>query len=212
MRPLRLKKTHAAVTQEGTAISRYQNVVVGERSLWRLIYFEFCLLLSPIPGALGIFMRKLFWPRLFGACGSGVVFSTNVVLRHPHRISIGDRVVISDGCILDARNDDLACAIELSNDVILSNGVMISCKNGYIKIGANTGINAYTIVQSINRSPVIIGQYAIIGPRCYIVGGANYNTNRHDIPICQQGIKEDDGVIISNDVWLGANVTILGGG
>ena len=27
----------------------------------------------------------------------------------------------------------------------------------------------------------------------------------------QQGIKFDGGVILENDVWLGANVTVLGG-
>lgn len=58
-----MKKTHAAVTEGGTAISRYQDVVVGDRSLYRLISFKFCLFLSPMPGALGIFMHKLFLPR-----------------------------------------------------------------------------------------------------------------------------------------------------
>ena len=88
---------------------------------------------------------------------------------------------------------------------------MVSCKNGTIKIGSNTGINAQTIVQSTNRCPVSIGSDVIIGPRCYIVGGGNYNTDRTDIPIRMQGIKNDGGIILEDDVWLGANVTVLGG-
>jgi galactoside O-acetyltransferase len=170
-----------------------------------------CIWLASVPGALGLILRKTFWPQLFGSCGEGVIFGTNVILRHPHRIHLGDRVVISEGCVLDARNENSHRAITLENDVILSNNVMISCKNGSIKIGARTGINAQTIVQSTNNCPVTIGADVIIGPRCYIVGGGNYNTERLDIPIRQQGIKNDGGITIEDNIWLGANVTVLGG-
>lgn len=206
-----MKKTHASVTEGGTAISRYQGVVVGNGSLIYLLYYEFCMMLSPIPGALGLFLRKLFWPRLFGSCGKGAVFGVNIALRHPRRIHLGDRVVISEGCIIDARNIESAVAIELDSDVILSNNVMISCKNGKIKIGARTGINTQSIVQSTNKCPVVIGADVIIGPRCYIVGGGNYKIDRSDIPIWRQGIKADGGINLEDDIWLGANVTVLGG-
>lgn len=206
-----MKKTHAAVTKGGSALSRYQTVVVGSRSLSATIYYEWCTWLTWIPGALGLFLRKVFWFRLFGSCGKGVAFAANIILRHPHRIHLGDRVVISEGCILDARDDESNHVIALGDDVILSNNVMISCKNGSVNIGARTGINAQTIIQSTNHCPVSIGGDIIIGPRCYIVGGGSYNINRLDIPMWQQGIKDDGGIIIEDDVWLGANVTVLGG-
>jgi acetyltransferase-like isoleucine patch superfamily enzyme len=206
-----MKKTHAAVTGSGSALSRYQEVVVGRRSFGATIRYELYMLLSSIPGALGLLLRKIFWPQLFGSSGKGVAFGANVILRHPHRIHLGDRVVISEGCILDARNDKSDEIITLGDDVILSNYVMISCKNGSVKIGARTGVNAHTIIQSTNQCPVTVGEDVIIGPRCYIVGGGSYNTDRLDIPIWQQGIKEDGGVTLEEDIWLGANVTILGG-
>jgi len=206
-----MKKTHAAVTTGGSAMSRYQDVMVGNRSLKTFGYYEFCMLLSPLPGAAGLFFRKIFWPRLFGSCGKGAAFATGIILRHPHRIHIGNRVIISEGCIMDARNENDVHTIVIGDDVILSNSVMISCKNGTIKIGANTGINAQSIVQSTNACPVSIGSDVIIGPRCYIVGGGNYNTERLDIPIRMQGIKNDGGVIIEDDIWFGASVTVLGG-
>lgn len=206
-----MDKTHAAVTKGGSTLSRYQDVVVGDRSLVSTVYYEWCICLSCIPGALGLFFRKTFWPRLFGSCGKGVVFAANITLRHPHRIHIGDRVVISEGCILDARNDNVDEVIALGNNVILSNNVMISCKNGTVKIGARTGINAQTIIQSTNHCPVSVSADVIIGPQCYIVGGGSYNTDRLDIPMSRQGIKDDGGVTIEDDVWLGANVTVLGG-
>lgn len=199
------------MTGKGSALSRYLNVVVGSGSLLFMIYYEFCMMLGPIPGALGLFMRKLFWPRLFRRCGTGAVFATNVVVRHPQRICIGKRVVISEGCILDARNNSEEEVINLGNDVILSNHVMISCKNGAVKIGDHTGISAQTVIHSTQGNPVNIGSDVIIGPHCYVVGGGNYNTDNLNIPIWKQGIKFDGGVVLENNVWLGAGVTVLGG-
>jgi len=37
---MKLKKTHQAVTGKGSAFSKYQDVIIGSRSLLFLIYFE----------------------------------------------------------------------------------------------------------------------------------------------------------------------------
>jgi acetyltransferase-like isoleucine patch superfamily enzyme len=205
------KKTHAAVTAGGSALSRYQNVVIGRSGLLKTVYFELCAWLSIVPGALGLWLRKMLWRRLFGSCGSGAVFGANVTLRHPHRIHLGDRVVISEGVILDARNDGSDEVIRLGDDVMLANNTMISCKQGTVRIGRNVGLGAQTIVQSTNDCPVSIGDDSIVGPRCYIVGGGSYNIDRADVPIREQGIIPDGGCVLENDVWLGAAVNVLGG-
>jgi hypothetical protein len=100
-----LKKTHAAVTGGGSALSRYQEVVVGSRRLSYLVRYELCQLLTPLAGAPGLLLRNLMWPHLFGSCGKGVAFAANITLRHPRRIHLGRRVVVSEGCILDGRSD-----------------------------------------------------------------------------------------------------------
>lgn len=205
------QKTQQAVTGKGSALSKYQDVIVGTRSFPVLIYFEFCLWMGKVPGALGMLLRKLLWSRLFASCGKGTTFASNIILRHPHRISLGSGVVISEGCILDARNNTLDQVIVLENAVILSNNVMISCKNGSAKIGARTGIGAQTVIHSTNDCPVVIGEDGMVGPQCYFAGGGNYNCDRFDIPMREQGIKQDGGVKLKNDVWLGAKVTVLGG-
>lgn len=207
----RLDKSHAAVTGKGSVLSRYQDVVVGSRSLFYTVYYEWCILLAQIPGALGILLRKVFWPRLFASCGKGVVFGANIILRHPNRISIGNRVVVSDNCTLDARNPRTDRVIVLGDDGIFSDNVRISCKNGSVEIGAHFGIGAQTIIHSGLDEFVSIGADVIIGPRCYITGGGNYNIDRLDIPIRLQGRRIMGGSRLENDVWLGANVVILGG-
>jgi len=185
--------------------------VVGSDSSHRLIRYEILSLMAPIPGAVGLLLRKLYWPKLFGSCGSGVNFGTNIILRHPHRIHLGHRAVVSDGCILDARNEHTNEVIVIGEDVIFSNNVMVSCKNGAVMIGHRTGVNTQSIVQSTNDCPVKIGPDVIIGPHCYIVGGGSYNTKYLDVPMWKQGIKYDGGVKIGNDVWIGGHVTVLGG-
>lgn len=209
--PPDLKKTHAAVTSGGSALSRYQDVVIGRKGLGATLYFELCTWLTFVPGALGLWLRKVLWRRLFGTCGSGVVFGANVTLRHPHRIHLGDRVVVSEGVILDARNDNSEQVIRLGDDVMLANYTVVSCKSGTIDIGARVGIGAGTIIQSTYDCPVAIGEDTIIGPRCYIVGGGSYRVDRTDVPIRQQGIVADGGCTIENNVWLGAAVNVLGG-
>lgn len=169
------------------------------------------MLLAAIPGAIGLILRKLFWPRMFGGCGKGVVFATRVIVRHPNRIYLGDRVVISEGCILDARNPKKKKGIVIGDDVIFSNNVMISCKNGTVEIGSRTGLSANTIIHSTQGNPVRLGTDNIIGPRCYIVGGGNYNIDQLDVPMWKQGIKFDGGVALEDNIWLGAGVTVLGG-
>ncbi|WP_051327810.1 acyltransferase [Desulfatirhabdium butyrativorans] len=206
-----MKKTHVSVTAASSAIDRYRSVIVGNLSTGYLIRYEGSMLLSAIPGAAGIFLRSRIWPRLFGSCGKGCLFGSHVILRHPHRIHIGDRVVVSDGCILDARNDETDEVMVIGNDVMLSNDVGIHCKGGKVWIGDSTGINVQTVIQSVDGNPVRIGRDVIIGPRCYIVGGGSYRMDRLDLPMRLQGIRPDGGLVIEDDVWLGANVTVMGG-
>ena len=204
-------KTHQAVTREASGLRRYQDVMVGSRSIATTLYFEWCSWLAPIPGAFGLMLRKTFWPKLFKRCGTGVMFGANMILRHPGRIRIGNNVVLSEGVLLDARSPTKEMAIEIGNDVILANNTMVSCKEGTVTIGNRTGIGAYTIIQSVQHCPVTIGEDAILGPRCYLVGGGNYQTDRLDIPIAQQGMRPSNGCSIGNGVWLGANVSTLDG-
>ena len=206
-----MQKTHQAVSGKGSPLAKYQDVMVGSRSWAALLYYEWCMLLGPLPGAIGMLLRQIFWPRLFAECGTGCLFAPGITLRHPGRIRLGNSVIISEGCILDARLESEAVSITLGDNAMLSANVMLSCKNGTIRIGSDCGINAQTIVQSTSGSPVFIGPDCIIGQRCFIVGGGSYHIDRIDIPIREQGIRADDGVRLEADVWLGGNVTVLGG-
>ena len=202
-------KTHAAATGGGSALKRYQKLIVGKRGLLPLAYFEWCQLLSVVPGAAGLFLRKMFWPRLFGSCGPGCAFGFGVVLRQPHRIHLGAKVVVSDGCILDARHQSETEVLVLGDDCTLSNNVMISCKEGTVSVGDHVGIGAGTIIQGTHGNRVEIADEAVIGPMCYIVAGGNYETGQGGPPIGRRPIVSGGKVEIGKGAWLGGRVTVL---
>ncbi|NOY16640.1 MAG: acyltransferase [Gammaproteobacteria bacterium] len=204
-------KTHNVLSEKGSALSKYQHIIVGDDSWLYLFYFEFCALLGKFPGALGILLRKLFWPRLFGSCGKGVMFAENIVLRQPKNIHLGNNVIISEFCVLDARHDDENKVITLADDAMLSTNIMLSCKNACIRIGKNAGLGAQTIIHATNDCSVNIGDDVIIGPQSYLSAGGNYHFDQLDIPIREQGINPDGGITLENNIWLGGKVTVLGG-
>ena len=81
--------------------------------------------------------------------------------------------------------------------------------NGNIELGDYVYLNSGTVIYSGNG--VKIGNNVLIGPNCNIVP-VNHNFENPDLPIRLQGFQPSrGGIIIEEDVWLGANVTILDG-
>jgi virginiamycin A acetyltransferase len=81
--------------------------------------------------------------------------------------------------------------------------------NGDIIIGENVYINSCTVIYSGNG--VKIGNNVLFGPNCNLVP-VNHNYLGREKTILQQGFLESQGgIIIEDDVCLGANVTILDG-
>jgi acetyltransferase-like isoleucine patch superfamily enzyme len=80
---------------------------------------------------------------------------------------------------------------------------------GDIKIGKNVYLNSGCVLYSGNG--ITIGNDVLIGPNCNLVP-TNHNLESTKIPIRLQGFqKSKGGIIIENDVWIGANVTVLDG-
>ena len=75
-----------------------------------------------------------------------------------------------------------------------------------VKIGNNSGIGKNSIIGARTE----IGNDVMMGEACHIYT-RNHKTDRLDIPMCRQGFEEYKPVIIGNDVWIGARVTILPG-
>lgn len=81
--------------------------------------------------------------------------------------------------------------------------------SGDIIIGEECYINPHSTLYSGNG--IRFGRLVLIGPGCMIVP-TNHAIARLDMPIRQQGFMPSrGGVVIEDDVWVGANVTILDG-
>jgi len=123
-------------------------------------------------------------------------------------MSVSKQCVISNGCVPDARTD-LGFVIEIGDDYILSNNVVLSCRNGSVSIGQPVGNGAQTIIHVVNSRIVEMDPDDMIGSRSYLAGGGNRDTGRLDVPISQQGLKQETRVRLGCDSWLGAKVSLL---
>ena len=117
------------------------------------------------------------------AVGRNVVFGANVTLRHPHKIAIGDNVVIDDQCCLDAKGTDNR-GIVIGSGVFVGRNTILSCKNGDIVLEdrANLGFNC----EIFSASTVRVGADVLMAAYTYLVGG-DHLYDRIDIPVLQQG-------------------------
>ena len=81
------------------------------------------------------------------------------------------------------------------------------CNEGAkIEIGERTTIGFHTFIYSSQK--IIIGSDCMIAPFVYLVD-SNHSSKRSDLMNLQPNVTSP--IIIENDVWLGANSTILSG-
>lgn len=116
--------------------------------------------------------------------GKNVFIEKNVqLMRYPHKIVIGDDVVIKEGARICACNS-----------------------NSAITIGNNTTIGYHTFIFS--SSQISIGNDCLIAPFVYIVD-SNHEIQKNKLINQQPNISAP--IKIGNDVWIASNVTILQG-
>jgi acetyltransferase-like isoleucine patch superfamily enzyme len=189
-------------------LQKYQDLVLGNRNLWALLYYEFVTLLcNQLPGALGLALRRIFYPRFFAQVGKGALFGHHLTLRSPRRVAVGSHVLIDDYVMISVRGSGDE-QVRIGDGVQLGRYTQLKNRAGSTFIGNYANIGAECRIDS--TSQVHIGEYCLIAGRCYI-GGVNHGIDRLDIPIVKQPPVSKGGVHIGRDVWLGANVIVLDG-
>jgi acetyltransferase-like isoleucine patch superfamily enzyme len=187
---------------------KYQMLALGEPGWWKLVKYELIMLFcNSCPGAIGFALRKLLYPHILGHVGHGVTFGRNMTIRHPHKIKIGDRCIIDDLVVLDAKGESNR-GITIGNDCIIARNTVISCKGGDIEIGDFSNISLNCMI--VSEKSVKIGSNNLWAAYCYIIGGGRHDFERMDVPIMQQG-SQTEGIVMEADIWLGADVKILDG-
>jgi acetyltransferase-like isoleucine patch superfamily enzyme len=190
-----------------SAREKYSALVVGRPGLGALLKHELVTCVAQeTPGAVGLMLRKTLYPWLLGRTGRNVIFGQNVVLRHPHKIEIGDDVVIDDHCLIDAKGEGNR-GIRIGSGVFIGRNTILSCKNGDIEIsdGANIGFNC----EIFSASRVTVGRSALLAAYCYLIGG-DHESNDPSRSVLEQS-RRSAGISVGDGAWLGAGAKILDG-
>jgi acetyltransferase-like isoleucine patch superfamily enzyme len=191
----------------GGAAGKYRALIVGRPGVFALLKYELVVMVAQwMPGALGLVFRKVMYPWLLGACGRNVVFGLGVVLRHPHKIHIGDNVVIDDHCLLDAKGDANA-GIRIGRGVFVGRNSILSCKNGDITLadGVNIGFNC----EIFSAGTVSVGAHTLLAAYSYLIGG-DHDFSDPTLAVNAQPRKAD-GIAVGAGVWIGAGAKVLDG-
>ena len=190
-----------------SALGKYQDLVVGSRSVARLLLHEAVVTATSwVPGALGLFLRRICYRWLLGSVGRNVTFGHSVVLRHPAKIRLGDDVVVDDLVVLDAKGETNR-GITVGHGVFLGRGTILSCKDGDIDLGDHVNIGFYSEIFS--GSKVVVGEDGLFAAYTYLVGGG-HQFEQTDLAVIAQP-RSSVGITLGDNVWLGAGAKVMDG-
>ena len=150
------------------------------------------------------FLRALFYRLLIPGGGKGISWGKNITVIHRKNIALGDRCIVRDNAILHA-DRNAQYGISLGKGCVLDYGALLRSGGGGIELGNECSVN----YNSMLLGKIRIGNHVRIAGHCSIVG-VNHNFSDPDIPIKDQGLTYQ-GIVIEDDVWLGAHVVVTDG-
>ena len=145
------------------------------------IWFE-AIFVKNVPGETGISIRRFYWSKRMNRAPSFNI-SQGCVITNPKSISIGEGTNILHNCCLYAHNA------------------------GMIKIGSRVGINSNVMLGAADKGTIIIGDDVLIGPNV-VIRASNHRYEKKEVTVDRQG-HSGGKIEIEDDVWIGANCTIV---
>jgi acetyltransferase-like isoleucine patch superfamily enzyme len=195
-------------TGEASAFARYRALTFPSGSVLKFWLFELAtMLLLPLPGGLGIVLRRKLLRRFFGSMGRNVIIGRNCVFRNPHQIFIGDGVIIDENALLDARGTGPE-GLRLAAGVLVSRGVQIKSKGGAISLGRDVTIGDGSTV--ISQTGIFIGDGVAVAHACHIAGGT-FAMQEFSKPAPQRKTTSAGPISIGSGSWLATGVLVLDG-
>lgn len=186
----------------------YIELTIGETGIHRFLFYEFVTsLFGPMPGGIGIYLRKKMYPRLFKKVGKGLIIGRNVVIRHPDKIELGDNVTIDDNCIIDGRGAGNG-GVVMEDNVLINRNCIVLARAGPIRLGKRTSIGSNSVIVSMDG--VEIGEAVGIAAGCYISTGSYLFDDVNKAVIDHKAYTKGP-VRIGDQAWLGTRVTVLDG-
>jgi len=172
--------------------------------LEQTLYFLF----GWIPTIIGVALRGVFYRLILKMDGAAAIES-RVRLRFADHIKLGHGVYLDEGTYLHACPN----GIEIGSGTIVMHGAILHVYNfrnmeqSGIKIGQNSLIGEYCVIRG--QGGVQIGDRVYTSPFTQILA-VNHVFDDPNRPFTQQGITAE-GIVIEDDVWLGAGAVITDG-
>lgn len=178
-------------------------------SLFRYILEQTLLFLFGwIPTIIGVGLRGVFYRLILRMDGLAAIES-RVRLRYADYIKLGHGVYLDEGVYLHA----CPKGIEIGARSIVMHGAVLHVYNfrdmpqSGIKIGSDSLIGEYSVIRG--QGGVQIGDRVYTSPFTQIIA-VNHVFDDPNRPFVEQGITAE-GIIIEDDVWLGAGAIITDG-
>ena len=187
-------------------LARYRRRVTGSDSWSRYLWQGLVLtLLADCPTIGAAVLRGLAYRTVLGALGRGCIIEQGVRLLVPRRVFLGQRVMVGEGCFLDAHS--AGGRIDLQNDVWLSRGCMLVTADTEIVVEERAYVGHRCLLYG--HGGIRIGRDALLANDVQLICG-NHTFAQREVAIRDQPTEEKP-IAIGADVWLGASAIVLGG-
>lgn len=178
-------------------------------SIPRYFYEQFfLLLLGWIPTVFGIALRGFLYRFILRMDGVAAI-ENGVRLRFADHIKLGHGVYLDQGTYLHATPG----GIEIGAGTIVMHGAILHVYNfrdmpqSHIRIGRDSLVGEYSVIRG--QGGVKIGDRVYTSPFTQIIA-VNHIFDDPNRPFVEQGITAE-GIVIEDDVWLGAGAIITDG-
>ncbi len=166
------------------------------------------LLVGWVPTLVGIAIRGVLYRLILKMDGVAAIES-GVRLRFANNIRLGRGVYLDHGVYLHAMPN----GIDIGDETIVMHGAVLHVYNfrnmphSGIKIGKNSLVGEYSVIRG--QGGVTIGDRVYTSPFTQIIA-VNHIFADPQRPFTEQGITAE-GIVIEDDVWLGAGAVITDG-
>lgn len=172
--------------------------------LEQLLYF----LVGWVPTVLGIALRGVLYRLILQMEGLAAI-EKNVRLRFANHIHLGHGAYLDENVYLHA----CPAGIWIGEETIVMHGAVLHVYNfrdlphSGIKIGRDSLVGEYSVIRG--QGGVEIGDRVYTSPFTQIIA-VNHVFDDPERPFVEQGITAE-GIVIEDDVWLGAGAVITDG-
>lgn len=203
-----IKQQRSLVEENGGVLGKYMDRVIGSRNIFYFLIYEIInILFNSFHGAIGLFLRHIFYPFLVGSAGKGVQFGRGVILRGAKKIVLGDGTFLDDFTVLDCKSE-YNPGIVLGEKCLVSRNTKLSTGyTGFVKIENHTIVGENCIIHG--PGGIEIGNNVLISDAVLINAGLHVYSDKNKT-ILSQGITTK-GIKIGNDVWIGTGAVIKDG-